>query len=423
MNQLTALLKMNGKLLLRNKGFWGAIVLIPILAVLMLNVLGLGEEDSHENDDKNTYGIVKEMTQEDRRLVYLADGTRLTVKVYDSSESRLADYLLDELADKGLFEVFRYRCEEMTDAEIEKAAKEDADGDRIGVIVYLKADFEISAQEGNAEQGLTIFRTEADERQELFESSCQTVLAQMNAAAVMVQGDRTALLEVLEQTVEVLPQKQIEMLNISSKRVLNYQQLEYRSNICYTFAILGLAYSFCGMLIAHSLMKERENGVYTRVSLCNVTKIKYIGSKLVSAVFAVALETGIIGIGMSGLVKANFGMIYRDYLLMIFFLGLICTMLSICIGILAGNVMSANYAVFLVWMINSLISGLYFPTEFTGWMTYVSRLAPQKWFIDIMEILLLGEQGAYTLMLIVTAAFLAVIGSIGAVGLRLREEV
>ncbi|MGL6200245.1 MAG: ABC transporter permease [Lachnospiraceae bacterium] len=403
MKHVVMLVKMNIKLLLRNKGFIVAVLLLPLAAVLLLN-LDLGADEA---DIDNAGETINELVHIDSQVAYLADNTRYSVKVFDSSGSTASDSLLTKLAEMGLFEIYRYHSGQMSAAEILKQAKDDAVYDRIGTILYIDADFADHLFQDKAADSLTIYRTAEDERQELFEDSLQILIAQM---------------QVETDTLEY-PVKHIEEVEDSSSQELDLQQSNAQSNVGYTFALLGLAFSLCGVLISHTIMEERENSVFTRVTLSNTTRKEYLGAKLVVAFLTTVLQTIVIGISMPLLIKADIGVRYVDYLLMVFLLGMVCTIFCMCVGAIAGDIMSANYTVIMLWTISSLVAGLYFPNDLTGMLGIVSRLTPQKWFFDISKMLLLGESGAYLMMASVTAAFLAVSLSVGAVGLRLKDEV
>ena len=109
--------------------------------------------------------------------------------------------------------------------------------------------------------------------------------------------------------------------------------------------------------------------------------------------------------------------------MMIFFLGLIFSSLSLLLGILLGNVMSANIAAFTLWSLSSMLAGLYFPLDATNnTVKAISYLMPQKWFLDITERLMTGDNKGYIILVCVTAAFMVIILSLGSVGIKFRNN-
>ena len=119
----------------------------------------------------------------------------------------------------------------------------------------------------------------------------------------------------------------------------------------------------------------------------------------------------------------DFGISKLSFLGIIFLLGLIFSAVSFLLGILLGDVMSANYAVFSLWSISALLAGLYFPLDSTSAvLKAISYLMPQKWFLKASEMLLVGDKGAYSMVLYVTVAYLIVIISVGSIGLKMKRS-
>ena len=84
--------------------------------------------------------------------------------------------------------------------------------------------------------------------------------------------------------------------------------------------------------------------------------------------------------------------------------------------------MSANYAVFTLWSVSALLAGLYFPLDSTSAvLKSISNLMPQKWFMKATEMLLVGDKGAYSMVIYVTLAYLIVITSVGSIGLKMKR--
>lgn len=99
------------KLLLRNKGFLFFALILPILATLILNVKDAA-------DETNQAGTVTELENMDVKLAYLNDYSMLSVKVYDGSNSKVAQSLLAELSQEGLFQVYRVDTHNYTANEV-----------------------------------------------------------------------------------------------------------------------------------------------------------------------------------------------------------------------------------------------------------------------------------------------------------------
>ena len=118
----------------------------------------------------------------------------------------------------------------------------------------------------------------------------------------------------------------------------------------------------------------------------------------------------------------DLGMSRISYLGMIFLMGLIFGSLSMLVGILLGDVMSANVAAFTIWCMSALLSGLYFPLNYTSaGLKALSFMMPQKWFLEGTEMIFVGDNRAYLMIICITVAYLAVIVSLGALGLKIRR--
>ncbi len=418
--RILILLKMNLRLLLRNKGFLFFLVVIPIGGMLILNV----KIGSQELAVKFSPSEINELDYADSKIIYLGDTSHFSVKVYDSSRSVLGDELLEQFADVGIFGVYRYHSHNLSEEEIIKLAKENGFNDRIGAIIYLKSDFQQQLLNGTVSEGMTVFSLAEDERFQLFEEVLNTSLTTMTSYAQYANGDEKQLTQMINQANTLIPEKQRVLLS-GGEGELTSQQMDYHSNMGYSFAILTMAFLFCGVFIAYTVIEERDNLVYTRMTLGNVTRKEYFVSKLIVAFVVTGIQTLVIGIGLPFLVRDEIGVGRIDYLIMIFLMGSIFNVLSLCVGTLMGNVMSANYMVFTIWSVSSLLSGVYFLNKFTveGVLGQLSRLMPQKWFVEGARMLMLQERSAYPMMLSATAAFLIIICCVGVAGTRFQNDV
>jgi len=420
MSCLVTLTKMNVRLLFRNKGVWAVFIMLPLSILLLLNI-------NWESEEKQLYytnNQVNELEQAESDLLYLSDEMRYIVKVYDSSDAEVSDWLLQKLADMGMFEIYRYDAREMSFGEIVNQITESVSSDRVGTYFHIKSDFTEKLLAGEPEQGVTLYQGAKDDRQELFEEAVQNQLKILMTYAPYAQNQETKLKEVLEEALITIPEKEIKTISTAPSWQMSQQQKNARTNISLSFAVLALAFALGGVFIAHTVIEERENSVLTRIALCDVTKAAYMGSKLVISLIATIFQTAVIAIGFRLLLQISLGLRYTDYILIIFLLGFICNVCGLCVGILVGNVMSANFAVFLFWMFSTLVAGLYFPAaEMTGLLRVLAGLTPQKWFLNIAEMLLLQQKGGYTLMVLVTISFLMVTASIGAVGMQMKERI
>ena len=91
-------------------------------------------------------------------------------------------------------------------------------------------------------------------------------------------------------------------------------------------------------------------------------------------------------------------------------------------GILLGNIFSANMAAFTLWSMSSLLSGLYFPLDSSAKaVKTISYMMPQKWFLEGTEMIYVGDSHAFLMLICITLAYLAVVISLGSLGLKVKN--
>jgi len=413
MNKIMVMARMNLKVLIRYRLFLFFLVAIPILSLLLLN---LTRDEDYVVD--GTQGSVSELLHADSKIAYLSITMHFTVKVYDGSGTELSDKVLDILSGMGMFKVYRIHVT-FTDEDIHEMAKRDASDDRIGAIIYLKSGFDQAILSRNVYDALTVYKMSLDEREGLFESTLNQIITSLMAFVENGASTVDELLERMELVVAGMPQKKTAMDGYSTVDSLNKKQKEHKANMGSTIAALGLAFSFCGVFIAFTLIEEKNDKVLTRITLSGATTRDYICSKLFLTFLICILQTTTIGIAMPFMVKGEIGVSRMAFLIIVFLLGLILSVLSLCLGVVAGNVISAIFAVFIVWMTTTLLSGAFFSNVVvTGVRAQVSRISPQKWFLDGIEMVLLGNKAAFPMMIVTTCAYLIFILSVGAVALK-----
>ncbi len=122
MRSFFALLKINIKLLLRNKAFIFFLLITPVISVFILGLKtetasGYKKEDIREN--------IQELKDSSQKAIYKGNSLALAfiVKVYDASKSEISEHVLKELASTGMFCVCRLDATEMAEKEIEGQIK------------------------------------------------------------------------------------------------------------------------------------------------------------------------------------------------------------------------------------------------------------------------------------------------------------
>lgn len=415
---MISLVKMSLKLLLRNKGFLFFLLVTPALSALILSI----KMDHTVYGDSTDKAVVLELNDHTEKAVYVGDTSACIIKVYDASKSELSDFVLNQIAANGMFSVCRADVRGMSEENALADAKKDAYDDRVGMILYLKEDFDKAILEGKWEDGVQLYVVSEDERQELFITEFTDLLARIKKVQALVGDDIIVMLETLTKIQDNLPEKKVESFVGKEEVALTKEQVNQRTQIGYAFAFITLGFLFCGVCVAHSVIEEQNNKVFTRVMLTKLSRREYFISKFVVAFVISVMQTLVLAVCLSVIPGLDVGMSTPSFLVIIFLLGLIFSTLSLLLGVILGDVMSSNYAAFAIWSISALLAGLYFPLDdTTKALKTLSYLMPQRWFMDASELLLVGDKSAYSMILCVTVAYLIVIVSVGGVGLKIKK--
>ncbi len=415
---MISLVKTSLKLLLRNRGFLFFLVVTPVLSAV---ILGIKTDHTVYSDASDTETVI-ELKDCAEKAVYKGDTSACIIKVYDASHSELSEYVLNQMAATGMFSICRADVSSLTEEAVEENAKKDAFDDRAGMLLYLKEDFDESVLEGDWERGMKLYVVSEDERQELFLTELADLFARIKQVQIPAGDDITAMVETLTDIRDRLPEKRVVNLAGRKEPVLTERQVNQRTQIGYAFAFITLGFLFCGVCVAHSVIEEQNNKVFTRMMMTGLRGRDYFISKFILAFIISVMQTLVLAVCLSFIPGLDVGIGMISFLVVIFLLGLIFSTLSLLLGVILGDVMSSNYAVFAIWSISALLSGLYFPLDdTTKALKTLSYLMPQRWFLDASELLLTGDKSAYSVVLCVTAAYLIVIISVGGVGLKIKR--
>lgn len=415
---MIALMKMSLKVLLRNKAFLFFLIATPVLSTVVLSIK-MDYTAYSEDSDKN---MILELDDYTDKAVYLGDTTACIIKVYDASDTELSEYVLKQMAGTGMFSICRADVSELTEKEVDEAAKKDAFNDRVGMLLYLKEDFDEAVLKGTWADGIKLYDVSDDERKDIFTTELTDLFVRIKKVQSITGDDATAILDALHKMQEMLPEKGV--TNFSSKKSveLTQKQINQHTQIGYAFAFITLGFLFCGVCIAHSVIEEQNNKVFTRVMLTPVSSRDYFIAKFVMAFMISLMQTFVLAVCLSCVPGLDVGMSMITFLFVMFMLGLIFSTMSLLLGVILGDVMSSNYAAFAIWSISALLAGLYFPLEdTTKALKTLSYLMPQKWFMDASKLLIVGDKSAYSMILCVTVAYLIVIISVGSVGLKIKR--
>ena len=413
---MITLIKSSLKLLFRNKSFWFFIVIVPILSTFVLQA----HQMNSITLSKQAEGTVAELESEEEKVAYYSSQGAFVVKVYDACGSDLSEYMLNKIASSGAFSIVRAKVPDMDKAAADARIEYDGEFDRMGAALFIPKDFDRLMEEGKEDQALTCYVLSEDGRFEMLDYSLRKELALIKKT--VAEWTLPKAVELLNQKLASSPEKEVVKLSSGSSRSLTQDQENRKTAIGYAIAFMTLGYVFCGVFIAHTVIKDEHDKVLTRLRLTGMSSYTYFASKFVVSAIATVLMTIVLGIFSLSLDAEKFGVGRAKFLLMMFLLGLIFSSISLVIGVIMGDVMNSNIAAFALFSMSSLLAGTFFPLDGTSKLIKaIASLMPQKWFLDATEMIFVGDRKAYLVLLAVTCAYLILTLSVGGVGVKIRN--
>ena len=171
MNGFMTMLKMNMKLLIRNKAYLCFLIILPICAILTLNI---PNDSGYESNDKATYEV-KTMENINDQIIKMQN-TQLTVNVYDSSSSYLSDYVLEKLASFGSYQIYRYENSEISEDDAEDTALETFNKNNISAAIYISDKLISNVINRNNQDDIIIYEGADDERISLLKDNLNLIV-------------------------------------------------------------------------------------------------------------------------------------------------------------------------------------------------------------------------------------------------------
>ncbi len=413
---MITLIKSSLKLLFRNKSFWFFIVIVPILSTFVLQA----HQMNSITLSKQAEGTVAELESEEEKVAYYSSQGAFVVKVYDACGSDLSEYMLKKIASSGAFSIVRAKVPDMDKAAADARIEYDGEFDRMGAALFIPKDFDRLMEEGKEDQALTCYVLSEDGRFEMLDYSLRKELALIKKT--VAEWTLPKAVELLNQKLASSPEKEVVKLSSGSSRSLTQDQENRKTAIGYAIAFMTLGYVFCGVFIAHTVIKDEHDKVLTRLRLTGMSSYTYFASKFVVSAIATVLMTIVLGVFSLSLDAEKFGVGRAKFLLMMILLGLIFSSISLVIGVIMGDVMNSNIAAFALFSLSSLLAGTFFPLDGTSKLIKaIASLMPQKWFLDATEMIFVGDRKAYLVLLAVTCAYMILTLSVGGVGVKIRN--
>ncbi|MBP5461068.1 MAG: ABC transporter permease [Lachnospiraceae bacterium] len=414
---MRAIIKTTCKIMFRNPGFWFFLLITPVLSTV---VLRLQQTNLGAYEVTSIYEKV-ELDSESDKVAYYGGKGKYVVKVYDAAGTELSEYLLDKLTGSGAFLVCRVKVPQMTKADADDRMKVDGYDDRMGAALYLGKSFDEEAVTGSMSDGMVVYTLSEDERKALLDNELHMIIGQIKTAAAAVGSANAA--SYLTEVNRMLPEMKVVSLAGKNARNLTNEQLDQKALMGYAFAILTLGFVFGGIFVAHTVISEQKDMVFTRIRLTDISSKGYYTAKFLCGGVVSVLLTIVMGVCSLMIDTGRLGINRVSLLAMVFLLGLIFSSISLLFGILLGNIFSDNVAAFTLWSMSSLLSGLYFPLDSSAKaVKTISYMMPQKWFLDATEMLMVRDNKVYFVLICVTIAYMVITFSLGSVGIRFRNS-
>ena len=415
---MIVLIKSSIKLLIRTKIIWLFIIITPVLSTMIL------KSNNNYTSYQEELSSIVELENADEKVAYYGSKGDCVIKIYDASGSELSDYLIDRLADSGMFILCKTDIsgEENIDEFIQNHIEFDGNEDRMGAALYITSDFGKKILDGKTAEALTMYVLSDDARIDAFESELTLQLSRMDSFRIGAEGEKE-LVEGLKYIDDMNPEKDVISVDTNKARKLTEEQINQKAQMGYAFSFLTLGFVFVGFFVASGVIKEQKNGVFTRVNLSKTSALTYFTSKFVSVFLVSVLMTGVVGACSFMLDMGDMGMSRGTFLILIFMMGLIFSSLSMFVAIMLNDIFSASIASFTLWCTSSLFSGLYFPLDDTSkGIKILSSLMPQKWFLEGTEMIFVGDNKVFGMLICITVAYLLLTVSLGGIGLKVRRS-
>ncbi|MBQ1412077.1 MAG: ABC transporter permease [Clostridia bacterium] len=402
--------KTNCKLLLRSIGFLLCVVLLPVGA----SALHMVQTSDNYAD---AHGGVAQIGNMDSTVIM--DTNHVSVLFVDAAKDELSELLLQSLAAEDWCSVGHYRSDPLSPDELKALVQDTYDRSFMAGVVYIPDDFSEKLMKGE-NPSLVILNGEKDGRFDLLKSKINANLSVIAGCALSAENQSQAVSSA-KTAFENLPS--VHTVVTGNSHALTETQMNQLRDIGYAVAVLSLAFVLTGCFVANLVVTESDNKSLLRIEMSGVTMIKYVASKTLTAVMVTLLQTAVVAAATAVFVGTDVGIPFGSYLLLIGMMGLIYNWMALVFGLFFQNTTFAVYASFGVWVFSNLLAAVYFDfVTLPDWWEKLSLLMPQKWVMITAEMLMKGQNGAYTNYFIASAAFLLVILTAGYLAARLSDN-
>lgn len=416
MREILSMSKSTIKLLFRNIGFFIFFLIIPVVAGLLLNI---------KTDEKKEAKNIQILDSMDKQIAYLEDYSQFAIKVYDASGSKeLVNEVLEGIEDGDIFQLFYIDVTGTSYEDIIENAKDASLNDRLGAIIILKDNFKNELCAGNISDSVEIYKCDDDDRFDLLISTVSNEFNTWSSMAALLPNATTseliqAVKDLRNENISIAKEP-VAVKNSTGGLEVNHKTTE---NLGYALIVLLLGFVLCGIMIVSTIINEKNNLVFTRILLTKTSTAKYLLSKFLVVLIMVTIQTVLAVTTVKFFVHITLDYTIGQFAAIIFTQGLIFSTLSVCVGMYFNTLMIAVDVSYVIWMLSALLGGMYFDiSESTTTFKRVAMIMPERWAMKVADLFSQGSPKAVPLLLSVTAAYLIIILTAGAIGLRLSKK-
>lgn len=375
--------KASGKIMIRGKAFLAIGLLFPIISTLLINLwASLPVADAKTEE-------VFVLDSPDVRLAYMVDFNRFPVKVYDTAGTGEALKICEKLNESRLFQLFLTDVSSLSSEEVKESASRSALEDKVGAILIIREPLEDSE----------LYAVGEDERFGLLKQVLPFALTDYE---------------------EINSEPRLTFLSVNTEDEVNFSAVR---GFSYSTAIASIAFIFGGVLVLSTIISEKKDHVFSRLLLTGAGRSSYYISKLLLSIGLALFQSLLMTVCFGLFVKVDIIVTLPEFFTILFMLGTVFNLLSLCVGLFCNSVAAASIAAFCIWSISALLAGSYFDIASAG-ETYkkIALLMPQRWAMLSVTKFSHGDFSGYTLICCATLAYIVIIFAVGLLGLKIGEE-
>ncbi|MDY5913354.1 MAG: ABC transporter permease [Inconstantimicrobium porci] len=371
--------KYNLKLIMRNRAAVILVFLIPLLSTLIFKI-----PFSDESND---------------------DEIKLNVMIFDNSKTDMSKMLVSSLKENKCFYVDVYDQGKITMDDAKKISEEKVNRSITNTFIYIPDSFYDDVISGKDKKLIKFLTRGGDDRFDMLKESVNISLGSYSMFAKLSRGNRSEFDKLIKKLSDNKTKCKVKSIP-GGNAVLSSIQEEQNENFGYFLAIMTITLMLSSNFIASIFIEEKDNRVLKRIGLTKCSMVCYASVKMIIALTVLGIQSIMIAVGIKMFGGSDVGLSSVDIIVIIFFMGIVFSMLSIVFASIFGELYTVNYIVFFIATISTLLSGLYFPIDKTPmWMQKVALIMPQRWAILSAQGIMTGTYNVLYIFMIIMISY------------------